>query len=166
MPLEADASSFVNFAGFMVKKCFPDYCSIQKDQRTGVTVEFLQGGDAFLRDRDPEALIVFPDPFMGTVVVVFLQIDLPVMVQVLQRSDLLGLCLGGKIIHYLMEFLDFSLGFPTLHRCMDNPDGKPGKGEFQLLCSILGSIVEIAPAKTSELRYTVRRKRLYGLIKL
>ena len=89
---------------------------------------------------------------MGTVVVVFLQIDLPVMVQVLQCSDLLGLCLGGKIIHYLMEFLDFSLGFPTLHRCMDNPDGKPGKGEFQLLCSILGSIVEIAPVKTSELQ--------------
>lgn len=97
MPLEADASPFVNFAGFMIKKCFPDYCSIQKDQRTGVTVEFLQGGDAFLRNRDPEALIVFPDPFMGTVVVVC---ELPVFFRLNRES--LYLCF--KIILFFRLF--------------------------------------------------------------
>ena len=136
----------------MVKKCLPDNGSIQKDQRTGIPVEFLQGRDSFIRNRDTEALIVFPDPFMGAVVVVFLQIDLPVMVQVLQCPDLLGLCLGDEIIHDLMEFLDFPLGFPAFHRCMGNPDGKPGQGELQLFCHILGPIVEITFVKTSVLQ--------------
>ena len=85
-----------------------------------VDVECGQG-----RDVDAEFLLLGDELGELGVVVVFLQIDLPVMVQVLQCPDLLGLCLGDEIIHDLMEFLDFPLGFPAFHRCMGNPDGKP-----------------------------------------
>ena len=92
----------------MIKECLPDHCGIQKYQWAGVAVEFLKRGNSLIRHRDSQTFIVFPDSLMGTVVVVFVQIDLPVMVQFLQCADLLCLCFRYEIIHHLMKFFDFS----------------------------------------------------------
>ena len=44
--------------------------------------------------------------------------------QFFQRADLLCFRLCKEIIHDLMEFFDFSLGFSALYRCMSDPYGQ------------------------------------------
>ena len=63
----------------MVQECLPDDPGIQIFQGPGIPVEFLPGSDTLRRNIDPLALVVFPDPLMGLIVVIVLDKQLPPM---------------------------------------------------------------------------------------
>ena len=70
------------------------------------------------------AFIVFPDPIMGIILIIFLQIDGPVTVQLFQCFYLFCFCLIKELRYDLVELLDLSFGFPACHRRQRDAYGK------------------------------------------
>ena len=129
----------------MVKECLGNRGSIQKCKCPGVTVPFLQRCDAFLRDIGIQTLVVFPDAIMCILVIVFLKIDALVTVEFLKGLNLMYFRLTQERIHNLVELLTLALGFSASYGGMADGNPKLRQREFQLLCNILASIVEIIP---------------------
>lgn len=69
--LEAHAGSFINLSWFMIHKCLSYNTGIHVYKLTCITVEFLQGWNSFIRNRYIKTAVVFPDSFVGFVMMVF-----------------------------------------------------------------------------------------------
>jgi len=93
----------------MMEECLCNDTCIQKYKRPAVAVEFLHRGDSFFRNSHVQAPVVFTDSIVRLLMVILLEVDLPVAVQLFQRTNLLGLCLGQERVADLMEFFDFAL---------------------------------------------------------
>ena len=83
-----------------------DFC-IQIFKRTVVAIPFLLGRDPFIGYRYLQAFIVLPDTGMRLLAVVFLKVDLPVTIQIVQGADLLCCCFCQEAVYYLMELFNY-----------------------------------------------------------
>ena len=106
--LETDARTFINLSYFMIKECFSDDIRIDKGQWPYIAVKLLERRDPFFGDSNTMAEIILPDPVMRSVAIVFLQIDFPVIIQILQCLDLFCFTFCNEIINYLMKFFNLS----------------------------------------------------------
>src|SRR5699024_2973477 len=135
--LEADARAFVYQTGLVMEKSFCDYAGIQECQGTAVPSPFLHWCDPLGGNGAAQAFVVLTDPFMGLLVVVLFEEDLPVLVQLFQCPDLMRFCFPQVRIHNLMEFFTFTFRFSTRPGRMADCDPKFPQGEFQLFCYVL-----------------------------
>ena len=105
----------------MMQKSFGNNAAVKELERATVTVPFLGRCDTALRDRYPQAFIVFADAVMRFVVVVFLHPGLPVAVQFLQGLYVFELYLFQETVHRRIEAFHQTLAPGVIGLCVHVP---------------------------------------------
>lgn len=86
---------------------------------------------------------------MRLFLVFLFQKHFPPVVQFLHRMHMRCMDLCDELIHFLVEFFNFSLGLARTRFCMGNPDAQFCTRFPQMGGCILGSVVQIRTVKSS-----------------
>ena len=106
---ETNTAGLVNNPGLVVQEGFSNDTRIQISEGYGIAVKFLAGRNAFLRNIHALALVILCNAFVGFVVVVFLDKQLPVFVSILQGFNLLSLAFRDIGVNQPVVDLYFAL---------------------------------------------------------
>lgn len=96
LPEETDTAAFIYIPAFMMQEGLRNHRHVQKCQRSGITVEFLQRSNPLQRSCRPEAFIVFRNPAMASFVIILLQVGIPLGVKFFKSPDFFELYFADK----------------------------------------------------------------------
>ena len=146
---ETDTPGLVNDPAFVVQEGFSDHTGIQEAQRNRITVELLPGCNAFFRNVHTLRMVIFRNSFMGLVMVVFLDKQIPEDVGFLQGPDLFRLAFRDIGINQAVVDFNFSLGGCGIRLCPLVLNAQPRQRADQLRGYELFSIVHIGGLESS-----------------